>query len=182
MATPVKNRILMLVLLLPALAAAQSIPPPRYLTDEEQIRIILQRIEQGIKDQDILAITDGFARVYNIDGTPTARFLLWEQLRDAFDRTEARREDSLFQALTPPQADLTSTWDFELEIDTVQVLGGGQALAHTWIYLGAAQPDSTSEWRFGRKQRENIRFQKIDGEWRVVHLTRLFENIISNQD
>ncbi|MFB0515332.1 MAG: hypothetical protein ACETWG_01860 [Candidatus Neomarinimicrobiota bacterium] len=56
---------------------AQSIPPPRYLTDEEQTRIILQRIERGIEDQDILAITDGFARVCNIGdiATATARFL-----------------------------------------------------------------------------------------------------------
>ncbi len=53
--------LLWLLLALLAGLSAQAIPPPRYLTDEEQIRILLHRLREGIRQQDLLLITDGFA-------------------------------------------------------------------------------------------------------------------------
>lgn len=163
---------------------AQSIPPPKYLTDEEQIHILLHRIEQGIKDQDILAITDCFARVYNIGDTTTARFLLWERLQGTFRGAERRRDDSLFQKLTPAGTHLTSTWDFEMEIDTLRILDDRHALAKVRIFLGAAAPDSKSAWEFGKKETETIILEKINNEWRIkrVHeLIRLIEGFSFKQ-
>jgi len=153
--------------------AGQSFPPPKPLSDEAQIRIILNNLEQGIKEQNILKITDGIARVYQHGDSTSARFLLWGRLRTIFDHSQNRWDDSLFLALTPPGANLTGTWDFEMEVDTIRVLNDQIARAETWIYFSASEPDSASAWRFGIKHRENIMFRKIDGEWRVKKVGKL---------
>lgn len=154
---------------------AQSYPPPKPLTDEEQIRSILHKIEQGIKQQNILKITDGIARVYQHGDSTSTRFLLMRRLTAIFNQAQNRWDDSLFQVVTPPGADLTSTWDFEMEIDTIRVLNDQIAQAKTWIYFSASEPDSTTDWQFGKKHRENIIFRKINGEWRVKKVDKLLK-------
>ena len=171
--------LLWLLLVGPASLGAQAkIPPPRYLTDEEQIRILLHRLREGIKCQDLLLITDGFAsEIETDDSTFVTLAQAQESLQAAFANAEARREDPRFKALTPPGANLTSTWDFGMEIDTVRFLDARTAVAETRIYFGAAEPDTTAGWQFGRKRRETIRFQKISGEWRVNRVNNLISLI-----
>lgn len=152
---------------------AQSFPPPKPLTDEQQIRLILHKIEQGIKHQDILQISDGFARVYQSGDSTSARFLLWGKLRRIFEGSQQRWDDSLFQALTPMGGIATGTWDFEMEIDTLRILNDHTAQVKAWIYFGASLPDTGSEWKFGKKHRENIIFKRIDGQWRVKKVDKL---------
>ena len=152
---------------------AQSFPPPKPLTDEEQIRIILHNIEQGIKQQNRLKIVDTFARDFNHGDSTSSRHILWRRLRVAFEASQERWQDSLFQTLTPAGTGLTGTWDFELEIDTLRILNDHIAQVRTWIYFGASPPDSTSNWQFGKKHRENIMFRKIDGKWRIKRVDKL---------
>lgn len=152
-------------------SARRSIPPPRYLTDEEAIRVLLHRLSQGIRQQDLLLMTDGLASVVSIDDTTTAtKGQYGAMLRTAFDGAEARRETARFQRLTPPGANLTSTWDFGLEIDVVRILADGTAEAEAWVYFATAEPDPASDWPLGRKQKVTIRFQKIGGEWRMIRM------------
>lgn len=153
--------------------SAQTISPPRYLTDEEQIRILLHRLREGIKRQDLLLITDGFASEIEIGDSTVTLAAARDRLRTAFANAESRREDSRFKELTPPGADLTSTWDFGLQIDTVRFLDERTAVAETRIYFAAAEPDTSAGWQFGRKHRETIRFQKVGGEWRVRRINQL---------
>ena len=162
---------------LQAQTASRSIPPPRYLTDEEAIRILLHRMTQGIKQQDLLLMTDGLAtEVFINDSTTVTRGQYEAMLRTAFNRAEVRRKSARFQELTPPGANLTGTWDFTLEIDTVRILADGIAEAKGWAYFAAREPDPGSDWPLGVKQTVTIRFQKIGGEWRmkrVLNLTNL---------
>ena len=158
------------------LTYSQNFPLPKPLAEEEQIRVILNNIEQGIKEQNILKITDGFSRVIQIGDTTTARFLLWEKLNDIFEHSQNRFNDSLFQFITPPDGEFTGTWDFEMEIDIIKVLNLNKALAKTWIYFGAAPADTTKDWHFGKKHRENLIFRKEDnGEWRMKKLNKLMK-------
>lgn len=168
--------LLLLLLAGPVGLSAQTIPPPRYLTDEEQIHILLHRLREGIKQQDLLLITDGFAAELEIgDSTTVTLTQVRDSLRAAFAGAEARREDPRFKALTPPGANLTSTWDFGLQIDSVRILDARTAVAETQVYFGAAEQDTTSDWQFGRKQRETIRFQKVGGEWRVQRIESILK-------
>jgi hypothetical protein len=68
---------------------------------------------------------------------------------------------------------LTGTWDFDLEIDTLRILNDHIAQVKAWIYFGASPPDSTSNWQFGKKHRENIMFRKVDGTWRIKRISKL---------
>lgn len=156
---------------------AQAFPPPKPLTDEEQIRIILQDIEQGIKEQNRLKIVDRFTRDFNHEDSTSSRHILWKRLRVVFETSQGRWQDSLFQTLTPPGAGLTGTWDFELEVDTLRILNDQTAQVKAWIYFGASPTDSSSNWPFGKKYRENIMFRKIDGEWRVKRVNKLLKLI-----
>ena len=156
--------------------SSRDFPKPKPLTDEEQIRVILNNIEQGIKEQNILKVTDGFSRVFQIGDTTTARFLLWERLRNIFENSQQRFDDSLFQLITPPNGNFTGTWDFEMEIDTIKILNPHVAIAKTWIYFGAAPADTTSGWHFGKKHRENFIFKKDEnGEWRLKKISGLLK-------
>jgi len=156
--------------------SSRDFPKPKPLTDEEQIIVILNNIEQGIKEQNILKITDGFARVFQIGDATTARFLLWEQLRNIFEHSHQRFNDSLFQLITPPNGDFTGTWDFEMKIDTIKILNPHIAIAKTWIFFGTATPDTSSDWHFGRKHRENFIFKKEEGgEWRLKKVNKLMK-------
>ncbi len=152
---------------------AQSFPPPKPLTDEEQIRIILHNIEQGIKQQNRLKIVDSFSQNFNHGDSTSSRHILWRRLRMVFENSQERWQDSLFQTITPMESGQTGTWDFELEIDTLRILNDHIAQVKAWIYFGASPPDSTSNWPFGKKHRENIMFRKIDGEWRVKKVEKL---------
>ena len=154
--------------------AERQIPPPRYLTDEEAIRILLYNIREGIRQQDLLLITDGFAAELEIGDSTVTLAAAREQLRAAFAGAEARREDPRFKELTPPGPNLTGTWDFGMQIDSVRILDDRTAVAQTRIYFGVAEPDPESEWPLGRRQREAIRFEKIRGEWRVKGVNTLY--------
>ena len=156
---------------------AQAFPPPKPLTDEEQIRIILQDIVQGIKQQNRLQIVNDFSGSFNHGDSTSSRHMLWKRLRLIFEASQARWQDSLFQTLTPPGAGLTGTWDFELEVDTLRILNDQTAQVKAWIYFGASPPDSSGSWPFGKKHRENIMFRKIDGEWRVKRVNKLLKLI-----
>ncbi|NQT66369.1 MAG: hypothetical protein HQ569_02185 [Actinobacteria bacterium] len=154
---------------------SRDFPLPKPLTDEEQIRVIINNIEQGIREQSVLKTTDGFARVFQIGDTTTARFLLWEKLRSIFENSQHRFDDSLFQLITPT-GDFTGTWDFEMEIDTIRILNPHIAIAKTWIYFGAAPADTTSNWHFGKKHRENFVFRKEENcEWRLKKVNKLMK-------
>ncbi|UCH64016.1 MAG: hypothetical protein JSU77_06185 [Fidelibacterota bacterium] len=167
----------LLLTILPGLQAqsgTRQIPPPRYLTDEEAIRILLHNIREGIRRQDLLLIIDGFASEVEIgDSTTVTLAQVRDSLRTAFAGAEARREDPRFQALTPPGVELTSTWDFGLQIDSVRFLDDRTAVAETQVYFGAAEQDTTAGWQFGRKRRETIHFEKVSGEWRVKSIDEL---------
>lgn len=162
---------------LQAQTAKRQIPPPRYLTDQEQIHILLHRLREGIKRQDLLLITDGFAAELEIGDSTVTLAAAREQLRAAFAGAEARREDPRFKALTPPGANLTSTWDFGLEIDSVRFIDTHTAVAETRIYFSASEPDPASDWPLGKKERETIRFQKVGGEWRVKRINNFISFI-----
>ncbi|MCH7573545.1 MAG: hypothetical protein IIA59_00295 [Candidatus Marinimicrobia bacterium] len=165
---------------LQAQTASRSIPPPRYLTDEESLRILLHRMTQGIKQQDLFLMTDGLASVVFIDDSTTATRGQYEtMLRTAFDGAESRRKSARFQELTPPGANLTGTWDFTLEIDTVRILADGTAEANAWIYFATAEPDPSSEWPLGVKRKVTVRFQKVGGEWRIFRMHALLAFISS---
>ncbi|MBA7573081.1 hypothetical protein ES708_14876 [subsurface metagenome] len=156
------------------LQAQSKIPPPRFLTDEEAIRILLHRLAQGIRDQDSFLITDGCASEIAIDDSTTISKAQFEvKLKDAFVQAEDRRENPRFKELSPPKAGLTSTWDFGMEIDTVRILDEQTAVAETNIYFGVSEPDPKSDWPLGKKHREVIRFRKIGGEWRVKSVDKL---------
>ena len=163
--------------------AAQDYPPAKPLTDEMQIRLNLQKIEQGIKEQNLIKITDGFANEVESNGKLLNRKALSEKFKTTFNSYKNRKDDPAFIKRKPPRASLTTTWDFEIDIDDIKFLNGSTALAKTWIYFVSAEPDTTNKkWKFGKKYRENIRFQKVYGEWRVKKiekLSKVFENIMS---
>jgi hypothetical protein len=56
----------------------------------------------------------------------------------------------------------------------VRILNAHTAQVKTRVYFAAAAPDSTGDWHFGRKHRENILFRKIDEDWRVKRIRKFF--------
>lgn len=166
-----------LILLVAPTIYGQNFPQPRPLTDEEEIQLLLINIEQGIKEQNILKITDGFDRVYEIGDTITARYLLWDRLQSSFRNSQNRLKDSLFQLITPKKANISYTWDFELEIDTIRVLNDNSAKAVTKMFFSAYVPDSSSGEHYRKKQKEIIMFNKVDGEWRIKKVDKLMRFI-----
>jgi hypothetical protein len=144
---------------------AQSFPPPKPLTEEEQIRLVITDLEQSLRSRNMLRLLSCFADPlqYGENGDSTAdRHQLRGFFQQVFAQAENRWNDSLFQLLTPPGNNLSPTWDFHIDIDTVRILNAHTAQVKTRVYFAAAAPDSTGDWHFGRKHRENI-----DGEWRT---------------
>lgn len=154
---------------------AQSLPAPKPLSDEEQIRLLLIDLEQGIKCQNLLRLMRGFSESLEYGDSTVTRGDLKARFQSMFNMSNQRREDSLFQALTPVEGDLTGTWDFELEIDTLRFFNDHAAQVKAWVYFGASPPDTTSDWQFGKRHRENIMVSKIGEEWRMKKVDKLFE-------
>ncbi len=157
---------------------AQSIPPSKPLTDEVQIRLVLHKIEQGIKEQNVLKVTDGFAKEVESNGKTINRKTLSDEFKNTFNSYQTRKDDPSFIKLKPPRISLTTTWDFEMDIDEIKFLNDNTALAKTWIYFAAAEPDTTNKkWKFGKKRRNNFMFRKVKEEWRIRGLDSFFDKI-----
>lgn len=154
---------------------AQELPQPRPLSDTEQIRMIVQQIEQGVKQQDILQITDHFARTFQHGNQPMARFSLWDTLQSRFLQAEGRWQDSVFQAVTPASANLTSTWDYSLEIDTIRFVGNDQAVVHAGVHWEGSGQESLNHPFSGHARPEVILLQKFNDEWRVKNINKIFK-------
>lgn len=98
---------------------SQPFPPPREITDEEQIYLIINDLEQGIKTQDLGQIMNCFADpVLVADSTWMTGEQLETEFQTIFNLTDERWSDSTFVELTPPGI-TSSTWDFEVEVDSV---------------------------------------------------------------
>lgn len=147
---------------------AQDFPPAKPLTDEMQIRLVLQKIEQGIREQNLVKITDGFANEVQSNGKTINRKALSNEFKNTFNNYQTRKDDPKFIKRKPPRVSLTTTWDFEMDIDAIKFINDSTALAKTWIYFAAAKPDTTdTKWQFGKKRGNNIMFRKVKEEWRV---------------
>ncbi len=99
---------------------AQSFPPAKPLTDEVQIRLVLQKIEQGIKEQNVMKVSDGFANEVESNAKLLNRKTLANQFKTTFNNFQSRGNDSLFIKRKPPRTSLTTTWDFEMDIDDIK--------------------------------------------------------------
>ncbi|MBC8344687.1 MAG: hypothetical protein ISR82_08525 [Candidatus Marinimicrobia bacterium] len=158
--------------------AAQDFPPAKPLTDEMQICLVLQKIEQGIKEQNLIKITDGFANEVESNGKSLNRKALTDKFKTTFNSYKNRKDEPEFIKRKPPRASLTTTWDFEMDIDEIKFINDSTALAKTWIYFTSdplVKEDNKS--KKNKKRRNNILFQKVKGEWRVKSGNRIFERL-----
>lgn len=160
---------------------AQELPPPRPLSDTAQIRLIIQQIEQGVKQQDVLQITDHFARTFQRGNSTMARHSLWDTLSAKFSQADRRQNDSTFQTITPRGLQgLTSTWDYGITIDTVRILNNENAIAKIRVTFLASKSDSLVRSEDSiRNRAQIIHFGKVENEWKINQVNSLFK-IVEN--
>lgn len=162
--------------------SAQDFPPSKPLTDEMQIRLVLQKIEQGIKEQNLIKITDGFANEVESNGKSLNRKALSDEFKNTLNSYQTRKDDPTFSKRKPPKASLTTTWDFEMDIDEIKFLNDSTTLAKTLIYFTSdslVKEDNKS--KKNKKRRNNLMFRKEKGEWRVKNIEKfldIFENVM----
>jgi len=151
---------------------AQELPPPRPLSDTAQIRLIIQQIEQGVKQQDILQITDHFARTFQRGNRTMARHSLWDTLSAKFSQANRRQSDSTFQAMTPRGLQgLTSTWDYNINLDTLRFLNDKNAIVKITFTTLGAQSESADILGGGLGNGSHkVHFHKTGNEWRINKL------------
>ena len=155
-------------------------------SDEIQIKSLIHKLEQSIKNNDAFLFERIIVDDYE-DSTGSKvgkhvakqKFLTDVELTDFFLRSPYSNRRS------PALNKLTPSWDFEIEIDKMKIFKKNTAKVDVQYYFNFDQPDDVPEVKYVKKPKhykDKIDLVCIDDEWKIQTIHRLFKNMKARKE